>query len=267
MNDNDYHASPRIGSSGLKLMRKSPLHYWSEYLDPNRIRTETDALRFGRALHTFIFERDGFADKTVIEPSHYLTKAQCGIPIEEQKALFAENAKGKTIISLNDFETIKAMDNAIRSHPAANLLLRHGNAEKALLYDHPLTGSPSKIKPDWESVEHNGLIVDLKSAEDASPEAFGRSVVKYGYDLQAAWYLDGYLSVHGVMPKGFVFIAVEKKKPFGVAVYYVPPEVVNLGRRKYEPLLEQFEWCRQNNEWPCYSDNIQPLTLPGWAFK
>lgn len=248
-------------------MRKSPFHYWDEYLNPNRVKTETTALRFGRALHTYVFEKDAFPEKTVIEPSHYPTKAQCGRTIEEQKAEFAASARGKTIISLDEFEQVKAMDKAVREHPAASLLLRHGNAEQTMLYDHPLTGTPSKIKPDWESVEHNGLIVDLKSTEDASAEAFGRSVVKFGYDLQSAWYLDGYLAVHGVMPKGFVFIAVEKKRPFGVAVYYVPPEVVMLGRQKYEPLLEQFEWCRQNNQWPCYSETIQPLSLPGWAFK
>jgi exodeoxyribonuclease VIII len=266
MTDEQYHASLRIGSSGLKLMRKSAFHYWDEYVNPKRVKTETTALRFGRAFHTYLFEKESFTEKVVLEPSHWPTKAECGTSIEEQKREWAKTNARKTIISLDEFEQTKAMETSIRQHPAARMLLRQGVAEQVHLYDHPLTGSPSKIKPDWDSVEFNGLLVDAKTTEDASPEAVARSVVKYGYDIQGAWYMDGYLAANGVMPSGFVFIFVEKKRPYSVAVYYMPPEVIILGRQKYEPLLELFEECRQTGIWPAYSDTIQPITLPRWAF-
>jgi hypothetical protein len=267
MNDIQYHSDKRIGRSGLHDVSKSPYHYWAKYLDPARVWSgSTDAMRLGTAVHTLILEPDTFGDKIVVEPE-FESKARAGVSIAAQRAAFAEQHARKTTITADQLALGIAMRDAVRRHPAARLLLARGVAERTVLFDHPLTGSPSKAKPDWDSVEHNGLIVDLKTARDASPAAFARACVDHWYHVQTAWYLDAHMAETGEWPKGFVFIVVENAPPHAVAVYYAPPEMINLGRRIYEPVLETYEACRQSGTWPAYGDDIKPLTLPAWAFR
>lgn len=269
MTDDQYHSSPRIGRSGLQLVAQSPRHYWHEYLDPQRTRKPpTTAMRLGSAVHALILEGpSAFADKVVIEPDVWPTKKESGVTIEEQKYRFQRINAGKVVIDQTQSDTALRMRESVMAHPAARMLLQQGQPERTILFDHPLTGTPSKAKPDWDSVEHNGLIVDLKTALDASPAAFAKAAINHWYHVQTAWYLDAYLVETGEMPKGFVFIVVENTPPHEVAVYYAPPEMIQLGRRIYEPVLELYESCRQAGRWPGYGDEIKPLTLPAWAFR
>ena len=268
MNENDYHSSPRIGRSGLQLISITPRHYWAEYLDPNREwKTPSKALRLGSALHTAVLEPDTFREKVVIEPTNWPTKKECGVSIEDQKIAFQRVNRKKTVISAEDSELIKNMYNAIFEHPIApGFIEGNGFVEKAILFDHPETGSPSKIKPDKYN-EDSDIIVDLKTTEDASPEGFAKSCVNYWYHVQSAWYLDGFFYAHGHMPRAFVFVVVEKTRPFNVAVYYAPPDMIELGRSIYLKHLRTYEKCRQANYWPGYSENLEPINLPTWAFR
>jgi hypothetical protein len=64
--DNDaYHASPAIGSSGLKRFAVTPLHYWADFLDPERERKDKKAFRIGRAWHCAVFEPHAFGERYV----------------------------------------------------------------------------------------------------------------------------------------------------------------------------------------------------------
>ena len=54
----EYHGGHQhIGSSGFKLLERSPAHSWSAYLDPERERREPSRIMvMGTAWHTGIFE-------------------------------------------------------------------------------------------------------------------------------------------------------------------------------------------------------------------
>lgn len=58
-----YHGHPGIGSGGLKRMAVSPLHYWADYLDPDRERKDKKSWRIGRAWHCAVFEPHAFAER------------------------------------------------------------------------------------------------------------------------------------------------------------------------------------------------------------
>jgi exodeoxyribonuclease VIII len=64
----DYHENPAIGSSGLKRLAVSPLHYWADYLDPERERKDKKAWRIGRAWHCAVFEPGEFTARYA--PNH-----------------------------------------------------------------------------------------------------------------------------------------------------------------------------------------------------
>jgi exodeoxyribonuclease VIII len=63
LSSDDYHRDEAIGSSGLKLLAVSPLHYWGAYLDPERVREDKPAFKFGRAWHCAVFEPEEFGNR------------------------------------------------------------------------------------------------------------------------------------------------------------------------------------------------------------
>lgn len=62
MSNADYHSQPHIGSSGFKLMARSPLHFWTaSALNPERERKEPSrVMQMGTAWHTGIWEPELF---------------------------------------------------------------------------------------------------------------------------------------------------------------------------------------------------------------
>ena len=87
----------------------------------------------------------------------------------------------------------------------------------------PCTGSttrPGSPAGAASTGEMANALIDLKTAVTAAPQRFSRSLVDYGYALQAAWYQDGYEALTGErLP--FVHVVVEKEPPHLVAMYQV----------------------------------------------
>jgi exodeoxyribonuclease VIII len=119
-----------------------------------------------------------------------------------------------------------------------------------------------KCRPD-AIIGPLNLIIDLKTTDDASPKAFGRSAMKYRYDVQAAFYIDLYEAHYNCKCEGFIFIAVEKTPPFGVGVYVIEDEDIERGRVKYKPDLERWREAKANNKWTGYT-GINKLEMPNY---
>jgi exodeoxyribonuclease VIII len=116
----------------------------------------------------------------------------------------------------------------------------------------------------------DNLIVDLKTAQDASPDAFARTAANFGYHAQAAYYLDGLRNLGYCDEQAvFLFVVVEKTPPFGVAVYALDDDAIEAGRAQYEDAWSTYRSCRASNNWPSYpgSQKIETLSLPRWAVR
>ena len=116
----------------------------------------------------------------------------------------------------------------------------------------------------------DNLIVDLKTAQDASPEAFARTAANFGYHAQAAYYLDGLRELGECDEDAvFLFVVVEKTAPYGVAVYNLDEEALDAGRTVYQRAWQTMRQCRASNNFPGYSAsrNIETLSLPRWATR
>ena len=60
----------------------------------------------------------------------------------------------------------------------------------------------------------------------------------------------------------FVFIAVETKPPYLVAVYNASTDMINAGNRVADKNLETLANCRKSGKWLGYSEEITTLDLP-----
>jgi exodeoxyribonuclease VIII len=178
---------------------------------------------------------------------------------------FVNRSAGKKVISEEDYTLLLGMEASINRHAGASMLLQmEGAAEESFFWVDERTGVHCKCRPDWR-IPSRHILVDLKTCEDASPEAFARSIFNFTYHIQASFYLDGVRSVLAEPYSTFIFIAVEKKHPFAVAVYQLDADDIDKGRMEQENLLRLFKWCQENDSWPGYPEEIQTIKMPGWA--
>jgi len=272
MTNEEYHADrSRISKSGLDKIAKSPAHYYAQYLDPNAKPDEkTDALILGSAVHSAILEPDDFKGRyATINDTKIINEIGGAKPrsTTKYKEWYAEQLSivgNKEIISLSDYNYCLLIRDKVRSHPTASVLLASGYAEQTFLFDEPISGAPAKIRMDWLNLQ-NGVIVDIKTTEDASPRGFARSVEKYRYHVQDAFYSDGLYQAEGIQIDGFVFIAVEKQQPHNIGVYVLPAGGTQKGRELYQDNCVTYAECLQSGIWPGYSDKIEELKLSQWA--
>lgn len=247
----EYHADLAVSASHLHMVARSPYHYWSRYLDPNRQQVKpTAAMAMGSLVHCAVLEPDELR-KRYSRCAPRNTKAG-----KEQAAELA--ARGIEVVTDADWSLAIAMNGAVRQHPEAAALLKQGKAEQSFWWDDSDTGLRCKCRPDW--LRPDGIVVDLKTTTDASPAGFAKSCATFRYHVQASHYLAG------LPAERFIFIAVEKTYPYAVGVYQLDADAMQRGDELRKQNMRMIADCRAINEWPGYSNTIETLSLPKWAF-
>jgi hypothetical protein len=262
MENVDYHRHLAISKSGLDVVAKSPLHYWARFLDPNRQPQEpTPAMAIGSAVHTHVLELDQWDARYVTAPDGIDRRTKAG---KAEWEAFTTAATGRTVLPKADAELVMRMAHSVFSHPAAAMLLAlPGKAETTHMWTDAATGLQCKCRPDWLT-DDGRLLVDLKTTEDASARGFAKSIAQWRYHVQAAWYLDGVEQATGTRPEQWLFVCVEKKAPYAVAVYAADAEMIAAGAQTAARDLDVLATCKAANAWPGYSDQIEPISLPTW---
>jgi hypothetical protein len=261
MDNSAYHAHPAVSKSHLDLIARSPLHYWARYLDPDRVTPEpTPAMRLGTALHTHVLELDQWDKQIAVAPQcDRRTKAG-----KEAFAAFEADAAGKAVITADDAEVVMAMGRSIMRHPGAAMLLGlPGKAETTHMWTDATYGLECKCRPDWLT-DDGSIVVDLKTTRDASPRGFRHSITSFRYHVQAGWYLHGVEQATGKRPDQFIFICVETTAPYACAVYAADAEMIERGHQRAMEDLGKLAVCKSADNWPSYSDQIEPISLPAW---
>lgn len=279
LSNEDYHALPHVSPSRLKLLARSPLHYFDKYLAADREKPEpTAAMQGGTATHTAVLEPELFeatVAKLPTDAPRRPTQLQLEEPAKtgtakyrdyidalERKQYWDEFDKinaGKIILPPTDFDNVQSMADAVRKHPAAKFLLDLPGRREASYTWTGEHGVQCKTRPDWHSLSHE-YVIDLKTTKDASRNEFARSIAGYDYHLQAAWNLSA------LSASKFLTIAVENTRPFAVAVYPASEELIAAGHRRVNSAMALLADCMAKNNWPGYGDMIQdPIDLPTWC--
>jgi len=260
----DYHAdTSRVGSSMLAVFRASPELYAAYYVHKTAAREETPQMLLGTLVHCMALEPDTFRDRFAIAPKvDRRTKAG-----KAEWSTFVEESAGLQVVDAEMAAAATKMAAAIWSSPAVHRLADVGGGDP--IYEQPLQfswrGIDCKAKPDWRT---SGLVVDIKTAIDPTPDAFVRSVVRFGYHRQAAFYLQACNEAVGLEDRAFVWIAVRNSEPWDVFVYEASPDDLAIGAQQAEDSLDRLARCYESGVWhhPLH-DQITRLTLPAWAHR
>ena len=161
-------------------------------------------------------------------------------------------------------------------HPyAATLLRKKGLNETTVLFEYsadgPAKGMKCRSRID-KIIPGDGIIVDIKTAQDASPKGFQRAVVKYNYHRQAMFYRDalgvcGAKGYEGAADWPWVWIVIESSAPYCVGVYALEPLAEDRGRELHQLAMFTLANCIHDDTWPHYTNEAEILRLPPWAYK
>jgi hypothetical protein len=269
----EYYADKSDSYSSLEDFRYSVRYYRAKYITKTLPKEEvTEALHFGTAFDTLLLTPADF-EKTVLVKPEWDARSNAGKAIRDQ---FLAESKGKTWLSEKNIDIIKAMVEATKENRAVIELLAEGVPQYTLKHDK--FGIPYKCRMDWVKDTDN-IIVDVKTTDDASPDAFARSVVNYGYHRQAASYSANLLMhKHGIpleaitgetLPRKirFIFIACSKQPPHDCFTYELEDSGINLGFLQFKETLATLIECRRTDMWiPLMYHRINFIPLPRWAY-
>jgi len=230
---------------------------------------ETEAMKFGRAFHTFVLEPNIFNEE-FITPDNWPTKPNKRSTEKTVKAYgeWINSLDGKQPIASDDVITICAMSIAINKHPFASKLLKEGVSETTIIWTDIETGIQCKVRPDRIPDGNKGVILDLKSTSNASSYSFKTDCIKYGYARECGMYMEGFAMAKNALFKDlvFAFIAVEKEPPYRVEVYTLDIDFVQYGWLEFHRLLQIEKECREKNFWPHYVNaGAEELTKPPYV--
>lgn len=257
MRSEQYHAFAGASASRLKALRRSPAHLRAMDDEP----VKNDAFAIGEAFHTAILEPHRFEEEFGHVPDGIDRRTKEG---KLAYQILLDTMIGKTVLSYDDWLSVTGMGRSVMLHEVANeLLLGRTETELSLFWEE--LGMPCKARIDAYNLEQR-CIIDLKSTQDASPEEFPRSVAKFGYHIQAAWYMRA-MRAAGFPVETMVFIAVEKSHPYGVACYCLDDATIAEGEREIARLLPIMSNCLQTGNWHGYDPTIRTIGLPRWAVR
>lgn len=297
-----YHSGPGISKSKLDAIAISPLNYWDKYINPDREPEEfKHCFAIGDGTHRIVLEPGTFEEKYAVgfDKSAYpnALDTTADMKAELAKGMFMQSGTkpelmqrlieeadypadnimmylqqkhaaaiaDKIEIPAKDYKNMMGMLAAINSHHTAAGILQGASVEQSFYWtdDH---GVLRKCRTD--AISANGqFVVDLKTTDfDVSASAFGRTIMQRRYEVQAAWYLDILQALYGKdAPQTFVFVVVQKSRPFDVSVQYLTREQIDIGRilylNDYTRLLE----CERDNYWPGMDGGeVLQAELPGY---
>lgn len=304
MTNEQYHAAPGISKSHLDVIaKKSPKHYWEKYLNPDHEEPPKSAVfQLGQAIHTAVLEPETMTERVIVGLPHDRRSAANKQAWAEYEL---EHAGKVILSRDNFDHVKRVVDTIWKNPEARGLLTggaaeqsffammdvpSFGMETKGLTIDHdtglpidPMTGW--LVSPDGKFIDAEtgeviqyltkcqtdyinwgaGYVLDLKSTEDASEEAFGKSCANYRYPVQNAWYNDVLdASPYGRHPEGWAFMAFEKEPPYAIGIHYLDDFDIARGRIAAQRDFMRIARHRHADHWPDYGMGTKPLKLPTW---
>lgn len=267
LDEQTYHADPIGGSLSVSGAKKLlPPHCPAVYRWERDHPVTSDVFDFGHAAHRLVLGKG--ADIGVVEADSWRTKAAQGQRDEVR-------ADGLVPILAADYAHAVAMAEAVRAHPLASLVLSDGDAEVSFFFTDEETGVVRRARADFLRRRRAGqrlIVADYKTTVSAFPDSFGASAAKFGYAMQAAWYLDA-VQACGLVgdddePPAFVFVAQEKQPPYLVSVIELDADAMRVGDALNRRALRIFRECSDADTWPGYpADDITLVSLPAWFVR
>lgn len=220
-----YHAAPGLSNSGMKQLAVSPLNYWHCNLNPDYERPqETDAQRFGTAVHCRLLEPERFprcyAEKlsrddypnaldTIDEMKAFLLAHNLPTSCKRKQELIdrireheldveiwddvqtwhAEATAGKVLLGRKEWQRVDRVAEIVAADPFASAAVTGGVPEVSFFVRDPETGVLLKARMDYVRPT---ATIDVKTFSNSrgkpTDKAVFEAIYYEGYYRQCVFY-------------------------------------------------------------------------------
>ena len=265
-----YRADPRLNFHKLADFKRDPRAFHDGLFD---VREETDAMRFGTALHALILQGESvFANKAAsfnppINPKTGEPYGATTNAFKEARSAFESANVGKTIISNSDRVLIEKLRDEFFFHPYAPSCL--GSADWAAS-EIPVcgeinlgSGETFPVKGLIDRYSEAGLI-DVKTTacldDGSGRDKFRYAMYDYKYIVQIAFYHMILTDCYNAPFVPCYIVAFEKNAPNRVAVYAIAPEVITKAREVVRCWIRDFQESVNTKTFESRFDKLQIVT-------
>ncbi|HTB47064.1 MAG TPA: PD-(D/E)XK nuclease-like domain-containing protein [Acetobacteraceae bacterium] len=175
-------------------------------------------------------------------------------------------AEGLIPLKAERYDAVRRVVEALEKFRERTGAFTQGKPEQTLIWQEGRQWGRSKV--DWLCDEPSAYLWDLKTTTGrASLRSFSRSTFEFGYDTQGVYYPRGAECVRGEPPAGMKFCVVETRRPYGIKVFELTPQAIEIAEAQVRAAIATWARCRETGEWPGYSDETEWLYPPYWKLK
>lgn len=248
-----YKVFPARNSTQLKKMFKKPA-------DALKGSQENRSTVIGKATHSCIFEPDTMDELYDVCPYTSWKDVQ----------QYRERAKKinpmVTVLSQEDASLINKIRANVAKHNDLQEYLSGTFHELTVIFryrEHLCKARLDAVRKINESI----MIIDLKTCLDATWEEFAKTINRYKYHFQAAFYrlaMRQALLLNSDTPVHFLFVAAEKEGNCDIALYELISDSMDQGQLMVDQALDIWEKCEEENNFPTFIQKPLLITHEYW---
>jgi hypothetical protein len=269
ISNDEYHARPEYSSSQLKDLLRSAAHFYSFNIAKEHEKESKKHLDSGTLAHCLFLEPHMFESEFVIGPK-FDRRTKAG---KEEAAAWESANTGKIIIDQDQLDGAKRIAENLKLLSMYGVMQNNpGMAEASIFFTDPIYDLQLRVRPDYHIIPcerfPNGLIIDVKTANDARPMAFSKACGNFAYDLSAAMYREGFQQYYQTEDKpDFIYMVAENDAPFVAKQYKAADLFLSTGEARYHKAKELLAESQLMNEWQGYSIDLEEIFLPSYLTK
>lgn len=250
-----------LTQSKLRDYIQSPELYRLKHIEKSVPFEESAEMRMGTALHCAVLEPSHFYNRFVVMPDDMTKRGKA------YEAWLAD-AGNRTVLSANEAQTVRRMHEALLKNadvqrilptPGDNeVTLRLENKRWGMLIQGKLDALRESVLIPERSESPHPVILDLKTTDDV--DKWRRSFPYGTYHIQAWWYR--MLAVSVMMlpePPVFIFVVVERKCPWRVALYEPNEAYLTMAQKTVETAVAGLRDSLKTGVWQRDVPGIQLL--------
>ena len=260
MSNEEYHSREELGSSDVRRLMISPLHYGGR---------EEPAVRpphfvFGSAAHCGYLEPNVFEDRYAPKPLEIDGK---GPRTNYYKEWMATQSLEVEWMNAEDFDKVLRVVESALDHPVTAEFFKGEVVTEGSLF-FKLNGVDCKARPDLVNLDGGKVdVLDLKTTgTGADPASFRKTVANNQLHVQE-WFYRKALKAAGFSVGRFVFLVCEKNPPFATAAYVLNQEDVASAEKKVADALLAYRTAVETEVWAGYPQEVTEISLPKWAVE
>lgn len=251
--------TPSLSSSVAKtIVERSALHAKMTHPRFGGAPRTSEEMDRGALIHGLV--NGGGAGYAVIDADDFRTKAA-------REARDAARAAGKIPVIASKLEPLLAAADQIRARLSLiGISLSPDHSEVSVFWREPSEAGEVLCRGRLDNWPGGATIYDLKTTENAAPDAVERSIARFGYDIQVGAYIS---AIEHLKPElrgrvRFEWIFAEYEPPYSVTRFVAAPSLEEIGRRRWSRAVSTWAECLRTGKWPEYGTQVRHIEAAGW---